>query len=81
FTEIPVIQVETQRTTKEEKAVVQEEYLVHLTDFETLLSKRRPIAEKRIYRADREPFLTDAEKKFSMMYSFGSIKLSYTLEK
>ncbi len=80
FTEIPVIQVET-RKTKEEKVVVQEEYLVHLTDFETLLSKRRSITEKRIYRADREPFLTDAEKRFSMMYSFGSYTTAKTTAK
>jgi len=58
------------------KKIVQEEYLVHLMDFERLLSDKRTIISKDIYRADREMFLTDAEKDFSLMYSFGTYELS-----
>jgi len=58
------------------KKIVQEEYLVHLMDFERLLSNERTILSKDIYRADREMFLTDAEKDFSLMYSFGTYEVS-----
>lgn len=64
---------------REEKLQIQKpqvEYLVHLTDFEELLSKKRKVHNKSIYRADREYFLTDAEKRFSLLYSFGYYETS-----
>jgi SAM-dependent methyltransferase len=48
----------------------QEEYLVHLSDLERELSRHGDL-EKRIFRADGEYFLSEAEKRFSLMYSWG----------
>jgi len=70
FTEIPILFSQGYQPPK--KIVPQEEYLVHLTDFESMLSETRSIVGQSVYRADREPFLTEAEKDFSLMYSFGS---------
>ena len=58
------------------KIVFQEEYLVHLMDFERLLSKKRVITSKKINRADKQTFLTNAEKGFSLMYSYGIYEVS-----
>jgi len=57
--------------------VEQEEYLVHLDDFERLLMETgRIIENKAIYRAEQEHFLNSAEKDFSRMFSFGKYTLS-----
>jgi SAM-dependent methyltransferase len=57
--------------------VPQEEYLVHLMDFERLLEGRRKVASKKIYRAEHEPFLTGAEKDFTILFSYGMYYLQY----
>jgi len=63
-------------SSSESKIVFQQEYLVHLMDFERLLSKRRKIVSKNVYRADRQMFLTGSEKGFSLMYSWGIYEIS-----
>jgi len=61
----------------EEVVVEQEEYLVHLDDFERLLSKAgRVVDSKTIYRAENQHFLNEAEKEFSRLYSYGRYTLT-----
>jgi len=91
--DIPVIQSPTRTTVsldefekakeneglEEESVPEQEEYLVHLDDFERILAETRLINSKEIYRADREHFLNKAEKGFAMMYSWGKYTLSQNI--
>lgn len=75
--EIPVIfagDVKSVHENKGHSITAQVEYLVHLTDFEDMLKEKFNVSSE-LYRADREHFLTDAEKKFSMMFSFGMYTL------
>lgn len=84
YTKLPIIfspkrvppPTKSSTSTSESKIVFQQEFLVHLMDFERLLSQRRKIVSKKVYRADRQMFLTGSEKGFSLMYSWGIYEIS-----